>query len=62
MEMGNVPNTIRDPRAGVTYVVMAYRELTREEVLLTIRMHLASAAQKPKRGSRVVIYSSLGAI
>lgn len=62
MELGNVPHTIKDSATGVTYVVMAYRQLTRDEVVQTVRMHQSSTQRKPKRGSRVVIYSSLGAI
>lgn len=61
MELGDVPHTIKDRASDVTYVVMAYRELTRDELVRTVRMHQSQAKAKPKAGSRVTIFSSLGA-
>ena len=61
MERPTVPNRMRDPKTGVTYVVMAYRQLERWEVLSAIRSYASQQGRKPKRGSTVEILTSFGA-
>mgnify|MGYP000957780634 CR=1 FL=1 len=60
MEMPSVENTIKDAERGVTYVVMAYRTLTRAEVLSAVGSFLGQKKRKPKRGSVVRIITILG--
>ena len=60
MELPNIPHTIRDPERDVTYVVMAYRKLAREEVVQMVRLHQSQKRTKPKRKSRIVIHSTFG--
>lgn len=60
----NLPQTaseIRDPRKNITYRILAYRPLTREEMVLAVRAYLANKRTKaPKAGETVIILSVLG--
>lgn len=60
MELGDIPHTIKDRATGVTYVVMAYRPLTRDELVQTVRMHQSLTPGKPKKGSRITLFSAMG--
>lgn len=60
MEMPNIPHPIRDAERNITYVVMAYRALSKGEVVTAVRMHLAGA-KRPKKNSKVVIFTVMGA-
>jgi len=42
MEMPSVKNVARDQKRNITYEVMAYRELTREEVDRAVRRFLST--------------------
>jgi hypothetical protein len=57
----NIDNVLKDEQKGVTYVIKAYRAITYEEKVLTVR-HFYSQKKKPKvkRGDTIVIYSILG--
>lgn len=63
--MSNTPtimSSIQDPRSKVTYHVMAYRELTREELVLAIRTFHGQRGAKPiTAGTEVTIITSMGA-
>lgn len=61
MEGPHIPHPIRDAERNVTYVVMAYRELTRTEVVQMVRMHQARTKKKPAKNSTVTILTVLGA-
>lgn len=61
MKMPNIPHPIRDPEQDVTYVVMAYRALTRAEVVQMVRVHQSRTRKKPKKGSSITIITSIGA-
>lgn len=61
MELPNAPHQIRDPERNITYVVMAYRQLSRTEVVQMIRVHQAAQRRKPKKGSLVRIVTTIGA-
>lgn len=61
MEMPNIPHPIRDAERQVVYVVMAYRKLSRAEVVQMVRVHSAQSRRKPKKGSKVTIITSIGA-
>lgn len=57
----NVVNELNDPTAGVKYKVMAYRALTKTELLQAAAMYLRQRkGKKPKRGSEVTIITIIG--
>lgn len=60
MEQPGVRNVIRDAERKVTFVVMAYRQLTREEMVFAVRAYLSQRRGKPKKGSTVVIVTLFG--
>lgn len=62
MELPNIKNPIRDAERDVLYVVMAYRTLSRAEVVQMVRMHQAQQKKKPARRSVITIFTSLGAL
>lgn len=51
---------IRDPQTEVTYVVLAYREITTEEARQAVHLYRAQRKKAPKRGSTVIIHTILG--
>lgn len=65
MEMPDIRHTVRDERNRVTYHVMAYRRLTREETLLSVRHFLAQPKVRrrktPLRNQIVTILTLHGA-
>lgn len=61
MEMPNIPHRMRDAERNVEYVVMAYRKLTRQEVVAAIHAYLAQQRRKPAKNKRVTILTTLGA-
>jgi len=61
VEAPSVCTSIKDAAAAVTYNVMAYRTLTRPELVKAIRIYLSQAKKKPMRGSSVTIISVIGA-
>jgi hypothetical protein len=60
MELPSIPHVIRDPDRKVEYVVLAYRNLTREEVLQAIRAFNRGKRAAPK-DSRITITTTIGA-
>lgn len=60
MELPNVPNVIRDPERKVEYVVLAYRTLTRDEVLQAVQAFNRGKRAAPKN-SRITITTTIGA-
>jgi hypothetical protein len=59
--MPNVISTIVDPAKKVTYRVVAYRQLTREELVLSVRHFLSQKRRhKVKAGDTITIHSILG--
>jgi hypothetical protein len=59
MELPNVVTTFIDQQSGVTYKVIAYRKLTRQEVLSTIRGYSMLCEKPPQRGAVVTIPSPI---
>lgn len=54
----SVENLIRDEERDVTYRIMAYRRLTRAEMVAGVQMFIRSKKGKlPKKGSTVTIIS-----
>lgn len=61
MERPSVKNTIVDAEKNITYVVLAYRKLTREEMVLAVRHYWAQKKRpKVKPGGTVTILSIFG--
>ncbi len=60
MEQPSVRNVIKDPERKVTFVVLAYRELSRGEMVFAVRQYLSQRRGKPKKGSTVVIMTLFG--
>ena len=61
MEQPRVSNPIRDEEKDVTYNVIAYRKLSREEIILAIRhYHAGKKSKKPKKGSTITIVTIIG--
>lgn len=60
MEFPKVPNMMRDPKTNITYNVLAYRELSREEVVQAIRVFNSTQKKRPKRNCQIDIISSIG--
>jgi hypothetical protein len=60
----NIWSTIRDEDRNVTYRVLAYRSLSREELVLQVRQYhaqLARRRRKPPRNQTVQIHTIIGA-
>ena len=57
----NVANSILDQKRGITFVVMAYRKMTEDELNHAVVYFYAHTKKKPKKGSRVTIISTIGA-
>ena len=61
MEMPNVKNTLVDSGSNVTYHVMAYRPLTKEEMLLSVHQYWSQTKKrKLKAGTVITIVSIIG--
>jgi hypothetical protein len=62
MEMPNVRSSLRDEKNGITYHVMAYRQLSSGELMMAVRHYLASrpSKQRPKAGDTVTIVTIIG--
>jgi hypothetical protein len=59
----NVRNTVRDLKTGVTYDVMAYRKLSREEVIEYVYRALSrmKKSKRPRPGERLTLETLIGA-
>jgi len=61
MQMPNVKNTLIDSGSGVTYHVMAYRQLTLDEIVLSVRHYWnQNKKSKIKPGTVITIVSIIG--
>ncbi len=61
MKMPDVCNELRDPARKVVYRVMAYRTLTRQEMLTAVAMHLGqNKGRPPKKNSTITIVTLFG--
>jgi len=61
MEQPNIINTLVDSEKNITYEVVAYRKLSREELVLAVR-HFYAQKKKPRvrPGQKVRIISIIG--
>jgi hypothetical protein len=60
MSFPTIETTGRDEDSGVTYIVVAYRALTPEELQQTVLQYLRRTRKKPKSGTTVRIHSLIG--
>lgn len=60
MELPTIESPMRDAEADITYVVVAYRPLTRGECVHAIRTYNSQNKRKLKRGSVVRIITTFG--
>lgn len=61
MQMPNVSNVIKDSERNIVYDVVAYRELTRQELVHAVRQFMSMQKRKPKKGTRYRIITMIGA-
>lgn len=60
MTLPNVKTTLTDRKNRVTYHILAYRALTRAELMLVVRLYLAQKRKRPRPGTSVTIISIIG--
>lgn len=60
MEQPNTKTTLRDAARGVTFHVVAYRNLTEAEAISAIRHFMSRHKTKLKRGSEITIMTIIG--
>ncbi len=61
MKMPDVCNELRDPTRQVVYRVIAYRTLTRQEMLTAVAMHRGqNKGRPPKKNSTITIVTLFG--
>lgn len=61
MQLPNVSNILKDPENDVTYDVIAYRKLSRNEIIQAIRYyHSQKKTKKLKKGTSVKIITIIG--
>ncbi|MBH9502978.1 hypothetical protein I5L48_24525 [Pseudomonas aeruginosa] len=61
MEAPSVRNSIKDSAKDINYHVMAYRALTRPELVQAVGYYNSTTKKKPKRGSSVTVITIIGA-
>jgi len=59
MQKPNVVSEFSDSDSGIVYRVLAYRELTRAEVVREIQRALRLREDKPKRGDFLTLRTSI---
>lgn len=61
MQLPNIKNIIEDPKKGVKYNIIAYRKLSKPEMIEAVRYyHTQKKVKKPKRGNTVNIITITG--
>lgn len=61
MQQPDVRTSLHDPNTEVTYHVIAYRTLSRQELLQSVATYLSKNKRKrPKPGSSVTIITIIG--
>ncbi|MCY1253044.1 hypothetical protein D9M68_122890 [compost metagenome] len=63
MKPPSISNIIKDPQRGLTYNVLAYRTLTREEMLQAVQSFLLrNRGRALRKGKVITILSLFGAV
>jgi len=60
MNTPKIENILRDNENKILYRVMAYRSLSREELLTAVKIFMASSKKKIKRNTTITIISNIG--
>jgi hypothetical protein len=61
MELPDVKHLLIDDKNEVRYEVLAYRKLTREEVIMAVRHYKSQKKiKKPKKGTIITIVTVIG--
>ena len=62
INMPNVENIIVDPEKNITYRIMAYRTLAREEKVAAVRVFLANLpkTKRPKKNQDITFVTTIG--
>ena len=60
MKGPHIPHEVRDSKRKVKYIVMAYRQLTRDEMLEAVGAYLSQAKKKPAPRTTVTILTLYG--
>jgi len=61
MQQPNIISTLVDPEKNITYEVVAYRKLTKDELILSVRNFYAQKKKpKLKPGQKVTILTIIG--
>ena len=63
MEMPKIKTVLKDEQNDIAYAVLAYRQLSRDELVLSVRAALSNMkkSKRPKRGQKLQIVSVIGA-
>ena len=60
MQMPDVPNVVRDQEKKITYTVMAYRQLSRDECVAAVRYFRSTKeGRKLKPNTNYTIYTTI---
>ena len=62
MPMPTVRTTLVDPHNNNVYHVMAYRPLSRPELLTNVQMFVSGLRRKPKKGKAYTILTIIGSV
>lgn len=61
MRTPGIMSTIIDPEKNITYKIMAYRELSKSEMVQAVQFYnQQKGSKKTKKGSTVTIHSIIG--
>lgn len=60
MEQPHVRNVLIDSGSNITYEVMAYRSLTREEIFQAVAVYKSQKGKKPKKNATIRIMTIIG--
>jgi len=55
MKSPDIVTTLKDQERGITYHVVAFRALSRQELLTAVRYYLSTVKKNPKRGTVIRI-------
>ena len=60
MEAPTIKNILHDESKNIRYVILAYRTLTRNELLSWVRFGVSNMKKKPKRNSTYTFVTIIG--
>ena len=61
MQLPDIVNILKDPEKDVTYKIVAYRKLSRDEMVQAVRFyHSQKKKKRPKKGDTIEIITIFG--